>query len=324
MKDQVSMSSELTLKKYRKRGGQAALVELLEVAQGVAFRVAFRVLGQREDAQDAAQEVLLELLEQLDGLQDDDHLQGWLYRASMNEAIDHWRRKQRRMKREQKYSESQPDEVEPNELEDSEQKIALHKCIAELSDSAQSLIVGYYFEGQALKQLAKRRNCSTTAIWKQLENHRNQLARKLKRVGCVGIAANLSDSLAAMPVPPAVPALPAKVLAKAAAMPAGISSSLIVGGVVMTANKSILITAIIAVGCFAIGNITVPLFNSGESIVNDSTDSLKVAGTSTTASAALKKQIAKLKAQLKESNDNAKLAVASPKAAPQEDLAESK
>lgn len=55
------------------------------------LRTAYRLLGRREDAQDAAQEVFLRLLRNLDSINGD--AAGWLYRVTVNVCNDHYRRR---------------------------------------------------------------------------------------------------------------------------------------------------------------------------------------------------------------------------------------
>jgi RNA polymerase sigma-70 factor (ECF subfamily) len=64
---------------------------LMEQHQQMVQRVAYRLLGRLEDAQDAAQEVFLRLFRNLDRVGADP--KAWLYRVTVNVCNDHHRRR---------------------------------------------------------------------------------------------------------------------------------------------------------------------------------------------------------------------------------------
>jgi RNA polymerase sigma-70 factor (ECF subfamily) len=67
----------------------------------LAFRVAFSVLRQREDAEDVAQEALLKAFRAFHQLRDRERFRKWLVRITWRLAIDRRRGDQRRILREQ-------------------------------------------------------------------------------------------------------------------------------------------------------------------------------------------------------------------------------
>ena len=75
---------------------EAALPE----CTALAFRVAFAVLRQREDAEDVAQEVLAKAFRGLRSLRDPARLRPWLVRSAFRKALDHKRGGARRGRRE--------------------------------------------------------------------------------------------------------------------------------------------------------------------------------------------------------------------------------
>lgn len=64
---------------------------LVQEHQQMVLRVAYRLLGRAEDAQDAAQEVFLRLLRHRHRVGPD--LRAWLYRVTVNVCNDHHRRR---------------------------------------------------------------------------------------------------------------------------------------------------------------------------------------------------------------------------------------
>jgi len=73
-------------------GDRTALGLLIRRHQGVAFGVAYRLLGSREDAEDIAQEAFVQVLTRLHTLQDPAAFVGWLRRVTVNLCLDRQRR----------------------------------------------------------------------------------------------------------------------------------------------------------------------------------------------------------------------------------------
>ncbi|HEY9402973.1 MAG TPA: sigma-70 family RNA polymerase sigma factor, partial [Pyrinomonadaceae bacterium] len=73
----------------RARGGDAVAFEriMLETERRVVA-VAWRMLGNREDARDAAQEVFLRVYKYLDRYRPEQDFNGWVYRITINVCRD--------------------------------------------------------------------------------------------------------------------------------------------------------------------------------------------------------------------------------------------
>lgn len=76
-----------------KSGDTAAFEAILRMHEAMVARTALRLLGDRTDAQDAAQEVFLKLHRRLRQIDDTGNLQGWLYRVTVNVCRDMLRKR---------------------------------------------------------------------------------------------------------------------------------------------------------------------------------------------------------------------------------------
>lgn len=74
---------------------------LLAESSTLAFRIAYSVLRQREDAEDVAQEALARAYRKLRAVRDANRLRPWLVRICWRMALDHRRAARRRERREQ-------------------------------------------------------------------------------------------------------------------------------------------------------------------------------------------------------------------------------
>ena len=73
----------------------------LRESSGLAVRVAYGVLRQRQDAEDVAQEAFAKAYRSFSQLRDRDSFRAWLVRMTWRLAIDRWRSDRRRTAREQ-------------------------------------------------------------------------------------------------------------------------------------------------------------------------------------------------------------------------------
>jgi len=76
-----------------KTGETAAFEALMRQHEAQVARTALRLLGRREDAQDAAQEVFLKLHRQLEQIDHSQNVAGWLYRVTVNVCRDMLRKR---------------------------------------------------------------------------------------------------------------------------------------------------------------------------------------------------------------------------------------
>ncbi|HET9791351.1 MAG TPA: sigma factor, partial [Candidatus Angelobacter sp.] len=77
-------------------GDTSAFAELVRDRQAMVFSICWHYLQDRALAEDVAQEVFLELYQNLSTLHSCDHLTYWLRRVTVNRCIDHGRRRKNR------------------------------------------------------------------------------------------------------------------------------------------------------------------------------------------------------------------------------------
>jgi RNA polymerase sigma-70 factor, ECF subfamily len=85
----------IALLRRAKAGDREAFEEIVRQYERQVFRVALRLLGSVEDAQDASQETLLRLHRHLAGIDELQSCGAWLYRVTVNIANDMLRRRRK-------------------------------------------------------------------------------------------------------------------------------------------------------------------------------------------------------------------------------------
>jgi len=77
-------------------GDRAALGELLRAHQRRLYNVCFRMVSHPDDAAELTQDVLLKVVEKIDGFRGDARLTTWMTRIAMNASISHLRKRKLR------------------------------------------------------------------------------------------------------------------------------------------------------------------------------------------------------------------------------------
>jgi RNA polymerase sigma-70 factor (ECF subfamily) len=91
-----AMASDETLVQLARKGDRSAQEELFRRHWGGAYRVAYRLLGNDHDAQDATQESMIKALAHLNDFDGRSGFRTWLLRIVTNAAFDAGRRRKRR------------------------------------------------------------------------------------------------------------------------------------------------------------------------------------------------------------------------------------
>lgn len=87
-------ASDLDLVRLAQDGDRAAFQLLLERHYDLLFRVAYRFLGSRAEAEDAAQEMAMALARKIGSFGGRSRFSTWLYQIALNHCRDHLRRRQ--------------------------------------------------------------------------------------------------------------------------------------------------------------------------------------------------------------------------------------
>lgn len=158
------------------------------------LNLAFRLMGDREEAHDLAQEVFIHAYQAYDRFRGEAEVFTWLYRITVNLAKNRYKQLQR--EREHRWeileeSDEEEEEVEPFEWEDTklspetllEQKElseAIQKAIDELPEDQRTTLVLRDIEGLSYREIARIQGCSVEAVKSRLFRARSTLRKKLR------------------------------------------------------------------------------------------------------------------------------------------------
>ena len=145
----------------------------------LAFRVAYSVLRQRQDAEDVAQEALVRAYQNLASLRDRERFRAWLVRICWRMAIDHRRSGKRRLLREQAAA-SEPQADAEDLAAQSEFRGRMWRAIDELPEPLRVVAVLAGIEGYQMNELAALLELPEGTVKSRLHQARKRLAEVLR------------------------------------------------------------------------------------------------------------------------------------------------
>ncbi len=187
------MPNEKMLVQRAKNGDQAAFAQLVTAYEGKIYNLAYRYLGNQEDAMDASQEVFLRMFRFLDGFQEDSSFSTWLYRIGINVCKDLLSKKTRRAEQPLEYpdeeSDSRPAEVpddryDPEKImEGAELRRTLADAIAQLPDPQREMIILRDVQGLSYEEIGEALCLESGTVKSRLFRARENLRKKLLQNG---------------------------------------------------------------------------------------------------------------------------------------------
>lgn len=145
----------------------------------LAFRVAYGVLRNRQDAEDVAQEAFTKAYRSFAQLRDRDRFRAWLMRMTWRLAIDRWRSDRRRTSREQAYGSSEGPTTEEVAVS-RERAERLWQAIDELPEKLRIVVVLGAIEGHDIRTMARLLELPEGTVKSRLYLARKGLAESLQ------------------------------------------------------------------------------------------------------------------------------------------------
>lgn len=152
----------------------------LRDSSSLAFRVAYGVLRQRQDAEDVAQEALVRAYERMGSLRDRERFRAWLVRITWRAALDWKRAAARRGRRDRAaVAEEGPRSAEDLAMRRQHQQV-VWQAVDALSEKLRLVVVLAAIEGHDLREVAALVGTSEGTVKSRLHRARKQLAESLR------------------------------------------------------------------------------------------------------------------------------------------------
>jgi len=160
-------------------GDRAAFEEIYRLTSGFVYSVAFRIANNKADAEEVTQDVFMNIYRNLNSFEFRSSFKTWVYRITVNTAINKYRQASREKIRRNAYevetvrSGVSDKPLEFIEKESSEQRIA--SLLRELDSDQRACIVLREIEGLSYKELAKVLKININTVRSRLKRAREAL-----------------------------------------------------------------------------------------------------------------------------------------------------
>jgi RNA polymerase sigma-70 factor (ECF subfamily) len=172
------------------RGEEEAFNQIVRRWERKIYNIAWRMVGNREDAQDIVQETFLSVFRSIKGLRDPGSFSTWLYQIALNHC------RARRRSRDGNVSLDNPDAdqsgaegpgysgIPAEDRGDALETIdIIQKALVCLSEDHRSAIVLKEYVGLSLEELAEVMDCPLSTAKSRLYHGLKDVQRHLKRLG---------------------------------------------------------------------------------------------------------------------------------------------
>jgi RNA polymerase sigma-70 factor (ECF subfamily) len=169
-----------------KEGDPAAYAVLVNKYKKMAFNVALQMMGNREDAEEIAQDAFLKAYRALDSYKGDSKFSTWIYRIIYNTAISKLRKKKLDTSSiDEDYSASvnvKSTQSAVQELREEERKVFLKQALDQLSGDDRTLITLFYLEESSVDEVCSITGLSASNVKVKLHRARKKLYAQLELI----------------------------------------------------------------------------------------------------------------------------------------------
>ena len=142
----------------------------LEKYSGMVYRICFMYLRNKDEAEDAFQDIFLRYIQANRHFESDEHEKAWLCKVSFNRCKD--------ILRSFRFKTTSLESIAEPYYENSEEGAVL-EAVLKLPTKYKDVIYFHYYEGYTAAQIAKILKCGENAVYSQLSRGRQMLKERL-------------------------------------------------------------------------------------------------------------------------------------------------
>lgn len=175
-----------------RRGDRSACEELFFRHRAIAYSLAYRLLGNEQDAQDAVQDGFLKAVTHLQAFDGRSAFRTWLVKIVHNAALDLGRRRKRRptlslVDEEKNGNDPACDDDPAQGLHQQDLKRLLDAALARLSPAIRETFILFAEAGLSYKEIAEVQEIPIGTVMSRLHHARSKLQSYLDLDGITGI-----------------------------------------------------------------------------------------------------------------------------------------
>lgn len=175
-----------TIVDYVLQDKEANFKELFNAISETIYYMAYKILKDPNDAEDAAQEIILYIYSHLEEVRNSEAFNQWMNKVTYgicNRSLSKILKAKDNLQEKEMESllETDKDKLPEAYLEDLEDKEALLNIVNSLSEKQRDVVLLYYYQDLSAKEAAKILDCSVAAVKDRLVNAKKALRFKVKQ-----------------------------------------------------------------------------------------------------------------------------------------------
>lgn len=167
-------------------GDASSYASLVAKHKNLVFSIVLKILNNREDAEEIAQDIFLKVYHSLKTFEKKSKFSTWLYRIAYNTAISKTRKKKLEFvpMEESVVTNYSTDEIQQNiySLEENEQQLLLEKALKKLPDEDNLLITLFYKSGNSIEDISQITSLSSSNVKVRLHRIRKKLYDEIREM----------------------------------------------------------------------------------------------------------------------------------------------
>ena len=181
----LEATSDLILVQRAKENYSPAVAELINRYKGMVYTIALKVLKDKDEAEEVAQESFVKAFTKLNLFRMDSSFSSWLYRIVYNTAISRTREKKREMEYQQETVATESFEQQAkafSTLEQDDRKRYLNQAIQQLNSDDSLMLILFYYDGKSLEEITQITAYSDSNVKVRLYRARKKLHEELEKI----------------------------------------------------------------------------------------------------------------------------------------------
>lgn len=168
-----------------KAGNVRYFAYLVDKYKGMIMTVIYKIIENREDAEDITQEVFIKVFKSLEQYKEESEFSTWLYRIAYNTTLSELRK--RKISFTSMYDNwnvvnDSFDDYAEEEFSKEERLIALDKAIIKLAPDESFLVSLYYLDKQSIENISEISGISVSNVKVKLYRIRKKLAVEINKI----------------------------------------------------------------------------------------------------------------------------------------------
>lgn len=186
------MSSDVNMNSFNEQyyitkileGDSNAFAVLVDQYKDLVFSLSLKMLKNREEAEEAAQDTFVKVFKSLNNFKGDSKFSTWIYKVTYNTCLDQLK-KNKRVQHTipiDDFSQNQIQNLENvlDTIDERDRNKMIQDCIHLLPSEEAFLLILFYFEEQSLEEISKIIDCTSNNVKVKLYRSRKKIASILK------------------------------------------------------------------------------------------------------------------------------------------------